>query len=342
MKKIIFTFSLVCISIFSQAQAISAYVDTFFTDPYSRLSNTISVNNGVAWDDPEFRIPLGFSFQFFNDLSDSIGCNAFFNPGAFFAFKPFSLATPTYNVFLPYSSDIVDKGYLDTISNISLSPISYKTEGTAPNRIFKLEYRNIGFPVPISANKLDDSLDLQMWLYETKNYAEVRFGNVHITSPNIDVHGANSGPGIVIAKGVTLQGDAAKLYGFSGDANVPDFDSANNINLVSGGLTPLDSNPQSNMVYRFVPVVPPVTPANLSNYNLRNHVFVTKEYDNLMFNNLLNENVQVSVTNIQGQEVQNIKLQKGKSAISMQHLTTGVYLAVMQSKNEKFIYKFNK
>jgi len=47
------------------AQEMNYYFEQF-SNNYSDLSNSISLNNSIVWDDPGFNIPIDFEFKLFN------------------------------------------------------------------------------------------------------------------------------------------------------------------------------------------------------------------------------------------------------------------------------------
>ncbi len=54
------------------------------------------------------------------------------------------------------------------------SPISYVIEGVSPNRITKIQFMNVGFNSDAPA--LTDSMNFQVWIYETSYILEFRYG----------------------------------------------------------------------------------------------------------------------------------------------------------------------
>ena len=170
MKKIIFLL-FISISSFLQAQD---YTVTAFNEPYQDLANATSVNNGMLWDDPAFSIPIGFDFEVYGQNYSTLYTSDEFSGGVF-TFQQFST---TLSLLAPIAQDIVSK---EGTNEQSLSPISYVVEGSVGNRIFKLEYENAGFWDDTTEN---DSMDFQVWLYETDNSIEYRYGPNSINNPN--------------------------------------------------------------------------------------------------------------------------------------------------------------
>ncbi|MGO1586077.1 T9SS type A sorting domain-containing protein [Mesonia sp.] len=178
MKKIIFLL-FISISSFLQAQD---YTVTAFNEPYQDLANATSVNNGQIWDDDFFAIPIGFNFELYgqnfsniyiSDIGNGAGLSFHTNPQANFSFLS------------PIMQDVLDKGF-----NQSVSPISSVVEGNAGDRIFKLEFKNVGF---WGDETFADYMDFQVWLYENDDSIEYRYGPNSINNPTESYEG-ETGP----------------------------------------------------------------------------------------------------------------------------------------------------
>ena len=63
--------------------------------------------------------------------------------------------------------------------SVPLSPIVYRVDGSAGNRIFKCEYVNAGF---FDDPENDDSVNFQVWIYEGCGVFEIRYGLHSINS----------------------------------------------------------------------------------------------------------------------------------------------------------------
>ncbi len=76
-------------------------------------------------------------------------------------------------------SDLVDKSFGST--NGAKSPISLHRFGTTPNRIVMIQWANHGFYGDFDLRgQCTDSGSMQMWIYETGNKIELRFGKNYI------------------------------------------------------------------------------------------------------------------------------------------------------------------
>ena len=153
------------------------YEVSVITRPYEPLTDATEILPGEVWDDPDYFIPIGFPFEAFGTVFDTL-----YNPG-FVGVGFMDNIEFTGPALLPYGSDLIDRGALTATSQ---SQIFYKLDGTAPDRILKVEYRNAGFFDELSGLGVNDSyVNFQFWLYEGSNNMEVLFGDREIVS---DVH----------------------------------------------------------------------------------------------------------------------------------------------------------
>jgi hypothetical protein len=106
--------------------------------------------------------------------------------------------------------------------------------GTAPNRIFIIEYNNIGLELATDTAMF---LNFQLWLYEDDNSFEIRIG-----PNNCDSTAWFNGKGPYI--GLDTMNTFNGLY-LSGDPTSPV--------LVGSVDAQLSGSPPNGMVYRFVP-----------------------------------------------------------------------------------------
>jgi hypothetical protein len=208
------------------------YTLTVLSEPYVELTGAISVNNGEAWDDPEYFVPIGFPFEL---NGNTITALQFYGVGSLLisnVSNPDILAA----VF-PYENDLIDRGY---INDISESPISYKVEGTAPNRIFKLEISNAGSYYEYEEFGTSDMFfNHQLWLYEGSNQIEFRYGPASIDDPGTWYADGGAYVGLT---DVDLNTDEfINPHFIAGDASAP-FLSINDITL--------EGTPGEDVVYR--------------------------------------------------------------------------------------------
>lgn len=137
---------------------------------YNRLTGATQVMKDSVWDDPgdwkpaERNIPLGFNFQAFNR-----SISTFTWADAAIEFRDGDTV-----IKIGMEADFCDYGFG---TNNALSKLYRKTDGTAPNRIVKIEFRKAGFWDEWALDgSCKDSADLQIWIYENLAKVELRFG----------------------------------------------------------------------------------------------------------------------------------------------------------------------
>ncbi|VXC33367.1 conserved exported hypothetical protein [Flavobacterium sp. 9AF] len=207
------------------------YTFTSFTENYNALINPISLNNGQLWDDPEFNIILPYNINVngvvFNTIivSDSYIYN--------------DTTSDIKQIVSPFGNDLIDRG--DNVGN-SLSPLSYIIEGSVGNRITKIEFNNCG---SYTDNNLSMYVNFQIWIYETSNVIEFRYGNSSITDSSIFYDGLTGGSTGITSIDFSTD-DLSNVHLLSGNASNPTLTYANTIEFING-------TPAANTVYRFTP-----------------------------------------------------------------------------------------
>ncbi|WP_170266314.1 T9SS type A sorting domain-containing protein [Phaeocystidibacter luteus] len=141
------------------------YVFSNFSSAYSDLTNQDFVLNG-DWDDPYIPVAPAFPLTTLGVSVDTV----YMDFGSFLFGK--SNGSSDEVVYSAMSADLVNLGGL---TGTGLSPISYVTEGTAPNRIFKFEWKNAGFYDELAYGTNNNYINLQTWLYENGTI-EYHFG----------------------------------------------------------------------------------------------------------------------------------------------------------------------
>lgn len=217
MKKIYLFALMAMLSLAVKAQPIYPYSFAKFKEAYTNLSGATNLLPGNAWDDTTLVIPIGFNFKWAlnNKTSDSLVVDTY----GIFSFKDdydFTFLMPIRGI-VPFYADMADL----TLNGGSVpSPISYVTTGAVGSRICKVEYRNAGFYDDATAA---DYANFQLWLYETSNRIEFRYGPSLITDAQTDFIG-DDGPRIGLYYKATL------------DVNTPDY-IVDTCSYVSGNAT---------------------------------------------------------------------------------------------------------
>jgi hypothetical protein len=225
------------------------YNFTATTGTYENLSGSTSLNNGITWDDPQFKIPIGFDFTYFDETFNQIFIEDFGLGGLL---TPDSSESGVFPLLIAYGADIIDRAY-DFIEPGpgSQSNISYLTEGTPGNRILKVEWNNVGFYSELEDDDVStDFTNFQMWLYEGSNDIELRFGPNSITQPQLSFDDL---PGSYIALLPAYEYDTDELLedgiGLSGDPANPTLEVVSSL----FSLPTLNGVIPEGTIYKFSP-----------------------------------------------------------------------------------------
>jgi hypothetical protein len=234
---------------------------------------------------------------------------------------------------------LADRGLLDP-SGVAMSPVTYKTEGSTPNRVFKLQYSNAGnVQEAFSAGTMADSLNLQVWIYETTNVIEYHYGTSGIANPEdyFDTTGVQIGF-IKNLDGSTETFDYA--YFLKGSASAPTVDSTNDPDME--GIKFLGTYPANGTIYRFIPYAAATgfgDPGVAAQFN----VFPTTTSSTLYISNKQTAAAHYEVVSVSGQQM-NLRgdLASGNNSINVDLLPSGMYMLQVSSDNGAAVYKFVK
>jgi len=173
MKKITLLAGLLLATVTVSAQ--NYYNFTKSTATYTDLTGATSMNNGVAWDTDAFGpinapFPIYIFGQTFNNFSYD---------DDFFVLEDTAFSSAAY--FYPVDGYIMDRNF--SLTGTSLTPISYKVEGTAGNRILKFEVKNAGLEGEAETSSTSTVyLNFQVWYYEADKSIEYRYGSNNVTN----------------------------------------------------------------------------------------------------------------------------------------------------------------
>lgn len=160
------------------------------------LGTGFPLTEGV-WDDPGYEVPIGFEFQFFDDVITSLLTNEVLSGGTLAN----DLSGTTASLLQVYGPDIIDRGY---DAGSSMSVILFKTTGAAGERVFTQEWYNVGFWNGEQVNNVYvDYIHFQLKLYEASGDIVFHFGPSSIANPSLDYEG-NPGPSLGIIKNLDL------------------------------------------------------------------------------------------------------------------------------------------
>ena len=130
-----------------RAQQFDYTVSCDSSGTYQELSSqTILNTNNSAWNF-SYRVPVGFAFNFLGQNFDSVTVER----NGYLSFdKDRSYALMAFNAF-----------YDKQDSSGNRSVLSYAQSGSAPNRILKIQYKNVG-----QSGTASELLSYQLWLKE--------------------------------------------------------------------------------------------------------------------------------------------------------------------------------
>jgi len=266
------------------AQTIS-YSFTYFTLEvgYNDLVDDTVVSD-LAWGSGGFSafgytnwtIPLGFNFQFFERPTDKMYVMTDATVLADFPEHDSSgmeLDARPHNELSPLSLPMFDRAwdpYMHYVPGMvydsvhpgfsPLSPISYKTEGVAPHRIAKIQYKNAGFLCDTTHHSF---INFQVWLYEDSNIIEYRYGP-QLVDPCIfgrvpfNDSGYNKGCYVGLTNDRILGScsEGGRSLGVDGPGDAPHLDDYSSPTYIPAyPWRYLEGVPPYRMVYRFAPYV---------------------------------------------------------------------------------------
>ena len=138
------------------------YTTEIMSQPYATLEEYSLLDLELGWDDPEVILPIPFDMVLWGDTCTVL---ATANLGEMI------LGTGNANhLIAPVFSDICDVAPADSTGQ-DVSEIRHTLEGAAPNRIFKVEYHNVGFYDEVyamdSVIAASQRATYQVWLHET-------------------------------------------------------------------------------------------------------------------------------------------------------------------------------
>lgn len=136
-------------------------------------------------------------------------------------------------------------GDLYGVANSQAAEISYVKEGTYPNSILKVQYKNAGFYVESPRTSF---VNFQIWVYEANDVIEFRYG------PRT-VNPSSAVPGDIGLFNEEVGTSLASIELFGSSANP----TPNAGTLVDGSH--LADHPAANTVYRFAPVTTSISSA---------------------------------------------------------------------------------
>lgn len=333
MKKLLVAIATLSTSLaFGQASMGDYIVKVETGKSYSPLTTGTNISSGFSWDDENFKIPIGFT----TNIGGMTTSDFSFSTG--WGFAPGSDTMGIVNTFVAFGAlDLQDRG---AVSGIAKSPLRYLVSGVSPNRIFKFEIANAGFfEERYIYGSMDDYTNIQIWVYETSNIVEIRYGDSKISNPD-DYFSVGGAPLVGYVSNFDLDADTfSKGYFLIGNPGSPIVDSATSLFDIGNSMS---DYPASGTVYRFIPKT---VAASIGEINIAEQlkVYPTQATTNITVVSNLNTEANADIYAVSGQKIlSNISLQKGNNIIDVSTLASGVYFLKINAEDGKADFKFVK
>ncbi len=207
------------------------YFFSQYTQSYTNLSNTISINNGNIWSGFQtFTVPIGFSFDFMGNSFNSVELEA--------------TGRLIFDVNHYYFADMfVVSGMEDKGTSSSLSPLSYKLTGSVGTQILKIEINNATYQ-----NDPASTVNYQIWLYEESSTIELHMGPNTINNPSLSFpSGPFSGVYHITTFSPVTYGYGLALFG---NPLLPTDTTFSGTGINTSNII-LNNIPNNSMVYQF-------------------------------------------------------------------------------------------
>ncbi|HIG59243.1 MAG TPA: T9SS type A sorting domain-containing protein [Flavobacteriales bacterium] len=232
------------------------YDTHFFTDTYSSIEEYSLLELPLGWDDPEEEFPIPFNMLLWGDTVETIYTGI---TGNFLIGVDMNTKSGNPHLIAPIFSDISDVYGVDS-SIYDVSEIRHTVEGQYPNRVFKIEYVDVGFYNEIFADFSSSAINratFQVWLHETGEIS-FRYGpNTVVDFELVSPWNFFSGAGLIGNFDFTTeQGD---IISADGEADNPVFIAGYDYNLqtfFSENQGWIESWPSNGTVYQFLPIHP--------------------------------------------------------------------------------------
>jgi hypothetical protein len=291
-KTLLFIF----LSLFMSAQAQLDYSLTYSRSTYTELSGATNVSVD-AWSNASVR-SLPFAFKFFGQAYNNIYITY---DGVYFS--------DTGSDYIFYGTDnFKPKGNIPTES-----PISFLVTGSAPNRVFKVQYKDIS-EATVGVSYVY-SINNQIWLYEGTNVIEYHFGNSVITDPNFTEFFIG-----------LIDGDDDPYLSIDNTAAAP--------TLIRVTATPkgIPSYPTNGQVYTLTPKRSSIAAVNSLPYTF------TQGINSFSVNS--DEVFKISAFDINGRDItKHLKLDNNSGKYSLSGCAAGMYILNIEVGNQIFTEK---
>lgn len=317
MKKITLLAGLLLTTVTVSAQ--NYYNFTKSTATYADLTGATSMNNGVAWDTDAFGpVNAPFPIYIFGQTFSN------FSYDDDFFYLEDTAATSSAFMF-PVTGYIMDRNF--SLTGTSLTPISYKVDGTAGTRILKLEVKNAGLEGEAGTSSTSTMfLNFQVWYYEADKSIEYRYGTSNVT--NMAIYNEDGASSVYFGYEDTNNLKAGYIDGTIANTIYAETTNPN------AAPTDLKALPAANTVYRFA--VNPLAVKDQEKIEFTMFPNPTNEVLNLTFPETVNK--PYSVYDLMGREVLKGSLNNTTTTqINVGTLQKGSYVLRIAGSTQKFI-----
>lgn len=327
MKKLLTTLLISCIAhATSFAQPTKRYLMSYATgSSYAPLSSgATDVGFPIDWDDEVSNaIAMPFPFQYQNVPVTQLHIETY---GSIFL----NDITPGTDIgqILGINCDYESK---------NRGKVYYETTGPAGNRIFKVEFRNVGLYIDTLGL---DTLNFQIWLYENDYAIEYRAGYSNVPSSVFaqDFSELTTGKEFIVSGLLNNPGDSlattdtsvqffhtASLTGVTFNDYVSKISHLNTSNQAVLDNFLLKRFPPLGSVIRMVPNIP----SSIGDINNQMATIYPNPSTDGIFTvqleSAIKDNVQVMVFNVAGQQIFNSKMQGNNQQIDLSQAPAGTY-----------------
>lgn len=274
---------------------------------YTELSSPSLLSNNMPWKDGYWTLNLPFKVKFFEKEYTQVGV-----ADGYVGFE-------TDGVIRVFDNDLIDAGYG---SGSSQSPVSYQVFGSAPNRIIKIQWKNVHFDADPGNS---DFANFQLWFYEGGKI-EMHYGASSVNnSQSYDTH---QGALVLI-----YRYSPSKFVGLENDPANPSIET--NI----AGHFSLTGHPANGTVYEF-------------NYGFGVGIVKTTASQTRVYPVPMNETLhvelpfeglkQVQILDVTGKIVSETPTYAQWLMLPVNHLNEGAYILKISTVDEEAIFKLVK
>ena len=307
-------------------------------ETYTEIAESVELTSvGDEWDDPEYIVPIGFDFKFYGETHDKI---YFAGLGGILSFHNATLQD-TIDLLIPYIDDIID---IENGDASMQSTISYLTEEVAGQRIFKIQWKDVGFFNEIdSLGTINNTVSFQLWLYETSNNIEFRYGVSNIATPaTLHDYGENPVFGVIDDFILNDNGNYDFWY-LSGNSTDPSVSLADTTTFNNGNFVPLSTHPADGQVYRFIDLASSTTTPAAQNFPIKVYPnVVSDKFFVEISEEVLGKNTQLFLVNNLGQKVWGKTFTNLQEEINISNFPKGIYYVVVVNENGQTTKKIFK